>query len=100
MIASSGRFSVKGILRSVDPIIITCMLLLSCMSLLTVIGGAAEFGSRRLIMQLAMNAVGIVATFIIARLDYRDIGDRFALPFFFFSVGLLSLVFIPFLAAN
>ena len=100
MIISNGRLSVKSILRSVDPIILACMLTLSCMSLLTVIGGAAQFGSRRLIMQLAMNAVGIVATFVIARLDYRDIGDRFALPFFFFSVCLLSLVFVPFLAAN
>ena len=100
MAFSNGRFSIKSILKSVDPIILACMLILSCMSLLTVIGGAAQFGSRRLIMQLAMNAVGIVATFVIARLDYRDIGDRFALPFFFFSVCLLSLVFVPFLAAN
>lgn len=100
MMFPSGRFSVKSILRSVDPIILACMLILSCMSLLTVIGGAEVFGKRRLIMQIAMNAVGIVATFIIARLDYRDIGDRFALPFFFFSAGLLSLVFVPFLAAS
>ena len=76
----SGRFSVKSILRSVDPVILACMLILSCMSLLTVIGGAEEFGRRRLIMQIAMNAVGIVAIFIIARFDYRDIGDRFSLP--------------------
>lgn len=95
-----GRISPKSILKSVDPVILFCMLALSCMSLLTVIGGAEEFGSRRLIMQIAMNIVGIVATFFIARLDYRDIGDRFAVPFFFFSAALLSLVFVPFLAAN
>ena len=100
MMFPPARFSLKSILKNVDPIILSCMLILSCMSLLTVIGGAETFGSRRLIMQIAMNAVGIVATFIIARLDYRDIGDRFALPFFFFSIGLLSLVFVPFLAAN
>ena len=89
------RFSLKSILRSVDPVIIFCMLALTCMSLLTVIGGAEEFGRRRLIMQLAMNAAGLVATFVIAHLDYQDIGDRFALPFFFFSIGFLCLVFVP-----
>ena len=100
MLFFNSRFSLKSILKSVDPVILFCMLALSCMSLLTVIGGAAEFGKRRLIMQLAMNAVGLVATFVIARLDYRDIADRFALPFFFASVGLLCSVFVPFLAAN
>ena len=89
------RFSLKSILRSVDPVIIFCMLALTCMSLLTVIGGAEEFGRRRLIMQIAMNAAGLVATFVIAHLDYQDIGDRFALPFFFFSIGFLCLVFVP-----
>ena len=100
MLFFNSRFSLKSILKSVDPVILFCMLALSCMSLLTVIGGAEEFGKRRLIMQLAMNAVGLVATFVIARLDYRDIADRFALPFFLASVGLLCSVFVPFLAAN
>ncbi len=94
------RFSLRTILKSVDPVILFCMLALTCMSLLTVIGGAEEFGSRRLIMQLAMNAAGLVATFVIAHLDYQDIGDRFIIPFFLFSIGLLCLVFVPFLAAN
>ena len=85
-----GRISPKSIFKSVDPVILFCMLSLSCMSLLTVIGGAEEFGSRRLIMQIAMNIVGIVATFFIARLDYRDIGDRFAVPFFFFSASSVT----------
>ena len=91
----SGRFSVKSILRSVDPVILACMLILSCMSLLTVIGGAEEFGRRRLIMQIAMNAVGIVAILIIARFDYRDIGDRFSLPILIGSAVFLCLVFVP-----
>ena len=91
----SGRFSLQKILRSVDPVILCCMLALTCMSLLTVIGGAEEFGSRRLIMQLAMNAAGIVATFVIANLDYQDIADRFAIAFFIFSIGFLCLVFVP-----
>ena len=89
------RFSVKSIFKSVDPIILFCMLALTCMSLLTVIGGAEEFGKRRLIMQIAMNAAGLVATFVIARLDYRDMADKFALGFFFLSVGFLCLVFVP-----
>ena len=100
MSLSTGRITVRSILKSVDPVVLFCMLSLSCMSLLTVIGGAEEFGSRRLIMQIAMNVVGIVATFFIARLDYRDIADKFSIHFFIFSVGLLCLVFVPFLAAN
>lgn len=89
------RISLKSIIKSVDPIILFCMLTLTCMSLLTVIGGAEEFGKRRLIMQLAMNAAGLVATFLIARLDYRDIAERFRIHFFLFSVILLCLVFVP-----
>ena len=100
MSLSTGRITVRSILKSVDPVVLFCMLALSCMSLLTVIGGAEEFGRRRLIMQIAMNVVGIVATFFIARLDYRDIADKFSIHFFIFSVGLLCLVFVPFLAAN
>ena len=53
---SRGHISLKNILRSVDPVTLFCMLALTCMSLLTVIGGAEEFGSRRLLMQIAMNA--------------------------------------------
>ncbi len=94
------RLSIKSILKSVDPVIFACMMALTVMSLLTVIGGAEEFGKRRLIMQLAMNAVGIVAVFLIAQLDYRDIADRFSLPFFLASIGFLCLVFIPFLGVS
>lgn len=94
------RLSLKSILKSVDPVILFCMLSLSCMSLLTVIGGAETFGQRRLIMQIAMNVVGIVATFFIARLDYRDIADKFSIGFYLFSVVFLCLVFVPGLGLN
>lgn len=95
-----GRISLKNILHSVDPMILFCMLALTCMSLLTVIGGAEEFGKRRLIMQLAMNAAGLIATFVIARLDYQEIADKFCIPFFILSAGLLCMVFIPGIGAS
>ena len=97
---SRGRISFKNILHSVDPVILFCMLALSCMSLLTVIGGAEEFGSRRLLMQIAMNAAGLIATFAIAQLDYQEVMDKLGIGFFLLSVGLLCLVFVPFLAVN
>lgn len=95
-----GRISLKNILRSVDPVILFCMLALSCMSLLTVIGGAEEFGSRRLLMQIAMNAAGLIATFAIAQLDYQEVVDKLGIGFFLLSVVLLCLVFVPFLGAS
>ncbi|MBQ7322557.1 MAG: FtsW/RodA/SpoVE family cell cycle protein [Clostridia bacterium] len=95
-----GHISFKSLLGSVDPVVLFCMLTLSCMSLLTVIGGAETFGQRRLIMQLAMNAAGIVATFLIANLDYREVVDKFGFGFFLLSAGFLCLVFVPFLGVN
>lgn len=95
-----GRISLKNILHSVDPVILFCMLALSCMSLLTVIGGAETFGSRRLLMQIAMNIAGLIATFAIAQLDYREVVDKLGIGFFLLSVVLLCSVFIPFLAVN
>lgn len=90
-----GHISIKSIFQSVDPIIMLCVLSLTAMSLLTVIGGAEEFGKRRLIMQLAMNAAGLIATFIIARLDYRDVAEKLGIPIYIFSVLFLALVFVP-----
>jgi len=97
---SRGHISIKNILRSVDPVTLFCMLALTCMSLLTVIGGAEEFGSRRLLMQIAMNIAGLIATFVIARFDYRDVADKLGLPLYIFSLIFLAAVFIPSLGLN
>lgn len=75
MIASIGRY-IKKCVMSIDPILFLCTLALSFISIVTVFGAMDNFGTRKLIMQVAMAAAGIVATVIIANIDYHTIVDK------------------------
>ena len=75
MIKSIGKY-LKNCITNVDPILLLCTLLLSFISIITIFGAMDNFGTRKLIMQVAMTVVGIVATFIIANLDYHVIVDK------------------------
>ena len=75
MFKSIGKY-VKNCFKSVDPILFLCTLALSLMSIVTILGAMDNFGTRKLIMQVAMTAAGVVATLIIANLDYHTVVDK------------------------
>ena len=75
----------------IDPILFFASLTLSLISIVTILGAVDNFGRSKLIMQCAMTAVGMVALFVIANLDYRFLVDRFSLIFFIGSVVLLAI---------
>lgn len=75
MISSIGKY-IKNCIQSIDPILFICTALLSLISIVTIFGAMDNFGTRKLIMQVAMATAGIIATFIIANIDYHTITDK------------------------
>lgn len=89
MITSIGKY-MKGCIKSVDPILFFCTVALSLVSIVTIAGAVDNFGTRKLIMQVAMTAAGVIATFIIANLDYHQIVDKLWLFMIAFSILFLA----------
>ncbi len=79
----------------IDPILFFCTLSLSFISIVTIFGAMDNFGTRKLIMQVAMTVAGIIATFIISQFDYHWIVDKAWLIFIGISVIFLILPLIP-----
>lgn len=90
MLGSSLRDRIKHI----DPILFVCMAFLSLVSIVTIFGAVDNFGRSKLIMQVAMMILGIIALFIVANVDYRFFVDRFALLMLGASIVLLVLTLI------
>ena len=78
----------------IDPILLICTLGLSLLSILTVFGAMDNFGTRKLIMQVAMTLAGIVATFVIAQFDYHWFVDKLWLILIGASVLLLLVTLV------
>ncbi len=85
----------SGFFSKIDPILFFCTLGLSLISIVTVAGAMDNFGTRKLIMQVAMTVAGIIATLIIAQVDYHWIVDRAWIIFIGISVVFLILPLIP-----
>ncbi len=81
-------------IKRVDPILFGCTAFLSLMSILTVIGAVDNFGRSKLVMQVAMTALGILVAFVLANLDYRFFVDRLAIVMFIASAFLLAITLI------
>lgn len=75
MFASIGKY-VKNCIKNIDPILFFCTLATSFISIVTIFGAMDNFGTRKLIMQVAMTAAGIIATLIIANIDYHALTDK------------------------
>ena len=75
MISSIGKY-IKSCIRSIDPILFICTALLTLISIATILGAMDNFGTRKLIMQVAMASAGVVATLIIANIDYHAITEK------------------------
>lgn len=83
-----------GFFLNIDPVLFICTLGLSIISIVTVFGAVDNFGTRKLIMQIAMTVAGIIATFIIAQFDYHWIVDKLWIFMLAASVVLLAVTLI------
>ena len=93
MFASIGKY-VKNCIKSIDPILFICTVMLSLVSIVTVFGAMDNFGTRKLIMQFAMTVAGIIVTFVIANLDYHQIVDKLWLFMIAASVAFLAITLL------
>ena len=72
-----------------DPVILACTLFLNLYSILILYGSIDVFGKSRLVMQIAMTAVGFLLMTVISHLDYRFVVNRYWILFFAVSLVLL-----------
>lgn len=93
MLYSVGKY-IKECIKSVDPILLVCTVLLSLISIVTIFGAVDNFGQRKLIMQIAMTAAGIVAMFIIANVDYHLLVDKLWIFMLAASALLLAITLV------
>ena len=93
MLLSIGKY-IKNCIKSIDPILFICTVLLSLISIVTIFGAVDNFGTRKLIMQVAMTAAGIVATLVIAQIDYHWIVDKLWLIMLGVSALLLIVTLV------
>ena len=89
MFISIGKY-IKNCIKSLDPILFVCTVLLSLISIVTIFGAVDNFGTRKLIMQVAMTAAGIIATLVIANIDYHAIVDKLWL----YMLGVSALLLV------
>ena len=90
----SFKMSFKDKIKHIDPVLFSCMLVLSIVSILTIIGAVDNFGMSKLKMQLAMTFAGMIALFFVANTDYRFFVDRFAIIMFLGSALILAVTLI------
>ena len=81
-------------IKRVDPVLFGASFFLSAMSILTILGSVENFGRSKLVMQVAMTLVGLVAVFFLANMDYKFFVDRFYIALFVGSVAILGLTLI------
>lgn len=93
MFLSIGKY-IKSCIKSIDPILFVCTVLLSTISIVTIFGAMDNFGTRKLIMQIAMTVAGIIVTLVIANLDYHLIVDKLWLFMIGFSALLLVITLV------
>ena len=86
--------SFKDKLKHIDPILFSCTVLLSLISIVTIWGAVDNFGRIKLIMQISMTIAGMVALFFVANTDYRFFIDRFAIIMFLASAFLLAITLL------
>ncbi len=90
----TGIKSVFGMIKRIDPVLFAASSVLSAISILTIIGSVENFGKSKLVMQVAMTAVGLAFVFLLANIDYKFFVDRFYIVMFVGSVALLGITLI------
>ncbi len=85
---------IRSQLKKIDPILFAASSFLSAVSILVIFGCVDNFGRSKLIMQIAMTAVGMVGVFLLANIDYKFFVDRLWLFLLIGSVLLLVITLI------
>ncbi len=87
---------IKSWIKSLDPVLFVCTLLLSAIGIVAILGqvDSLQSGKRTLIMQIAMTVAGIILTVIIANVDYHQIVEKLWIIMIVVSVMLLAVTFI------
>ena len=93
MFKTIGNYA-RECVKSIDPVLFICTALLSIISIVTVFGAMDNFGTRKLIMQVAMTAAGLVATLVIAQIDYHWLVDKLWLIMLGVSALLLIITLV------
>lgn len=83
-----------GFFKKIDPILFCASSFLSILSIVTIYGSVDNFGRSKLIMQVAMTALGLVMLFVLSNIDYRFLADRYSAWLFWGSVGILGLTLL------
>jgi rod shape determining protein RodA len=86
--------SFKERIKRIDPILFAASSVLTLISILTILGSVENFGRSKLVMQIAMAAVGSVLVFFLANMDYKFFIDRFYIIMFLGSVLLLAVTLL------
>lgn len=81
-------------IKRIDPILFSASAFLSLFSILTIFGSVENFGRSKLVMQVAMTLLGMVALFIVANMDYKFFVDRFYIILFLGSAFLLAITLL------
>lgn len=81
-------------IKRIDPILFAATTFLSAVSIMTVIGAVDNFGKSKLVMQIAMTLVGMIAVFILAQFDYKFTVDRYWLYMLIGSSMLLAITLV------
>ncbi len=81
-------------LKRIDPILFFCCAFLSGVSILVIFGGMENFGRSKLVMQIAMTLLGMLAVFILANVDYKFFVERYSLYLLIGSIVLLVVTLI------
>ena len=68
MLKSIGRFLRNSFAR-MDKLVLLFSMIITLMSLVTIFGARENFGTSKLVMQLAMTVVGICAITVIVHID-------------------------------
>lgn len=93
MFRSLGKYIKNSFARFDKPVLVFSMLI-TLMSLVTIFGARENFGTSKLIMQIAMTVVGICAIMVIVNIDYRIFVDRYWFILLLVSIALLGITLI------
>ena len=87
---------IKSCIKSLDPVLFVCTLLLSVIGIVAILGQADSLasGKRTLIMQMAMTVAGLIFTLVIANVDYHTFVDKYWLFLIGISVLILGVTLV------
>ncbi len=90
---SIGKY-IRNSFARIDKTLLVCSMIITLMSLVTIFGARENFGTSKLVMQIAMTAVGLCAVAVIVNIDYRLFVDRYWILLFLASSFLLGITLI------